>query len=94
MGSVPIYEFDCERCGGRFEQLVSAGTAESACPECGEAARRVLSAPSAPFALSKAPGQARRMEDARGVGRGGAKERFKLARQKARERGGRKGGAA
>jgi putative FmdB family regulatory protein len=31
---VPIYEFECAKCGTRFEELVRAG--ESApCPECG-----------------------------------------------------------
>jgi putative FmdB family regulatory protein len=31
---VPIYEFECEGCGARFEELVAAGTAVT-CPECG-----------------------------------------------------------
>ena len=30
---MPIYEFECEECGARFEELVAAGDA-SACPEC------------------------------------------------------------
>lgn len=40
---MPIYEFECEGCGGRFEELVAAeGTA--ACPACGsERTRRLLS---------------------------------------------------
>jgi putative FmdB family regulatory protein len=31
--TVPIYEFECQRCGARFEELVSAG-AKSPCPQC------------------------------------------------------------
>jgi putative FmdB family regulatory protein len=30
---MPIYEFECEGCGLRFEELVAAG-ASVACPEC------------------------------------------------------------
>ena len=37
---MPIYEFECEACGARFEELVPAGV-EVACRECGsERARR------------------------------------------------------
>jgi putative FmdB family regulatory protein len=31
---MPIYEFECEACGARFEELVRAG-AEATCKECG-----------------------------------------------------------
>ena len=41
---MPIYEFECEQCGGRFEVLTSGG-AEPACPDCGSRdTRRRLSA--------------------------------------------------
>jgi putative FmdB family regulatory protein len=40
---MPIYEFECEGCGARFEELVAAGAAV-ACPSCGaEPARRLYS---------------------------------------------------
>lgn len=43
MSAMPIYEFECEECGARFEELVAAGGAV-ACPECGaERTRRLLS---------------------------------------------------
>ncbi|HEX5929488.1 MAG TPA: zinc ribbon domain-containing protein [Solirubrobacterales bacterium] len=46
---MPIYEFECEECGVRFEELVAAGDEEMACPECGAAhARRLLSNVSPP----------------------------------------------
>jgi putative FmdB family regulatory protein len=46
---MPIYEFECEECGARFEELVAAGTEAMACPECGSArARRLLSNVSPP----------------------------------------------
>ena len=40
---MPIYEFECEACGVRFEELIAAGAA-AACPECGsERTRRLFS---------------------------------------------------
>lgn len=32
---MPIYEFECEECGARFEELVAAAAPPPACPECG-----------------------------------------------------------
>ena len=31
---MPIYEFECSKCGARFEELVRAGE-KSPCPACG-----------------------------------------------------------
>lgn len=40
---MPIYEFECEACGARFEELIAAGVAV-ACRECGsERTRRLFS---------------------------------------------------
>jgi putative FmdB family regulatory protein len=45
---MPIYEFECEECGARFEELVAAGAAV-ACERCGSArTRRVYSTVSPP----------------------------------------------
>jgi putative FmdB family regulatory protein len=45
---MPIYEFECEECGTRFEELVAAA-GSAACPSCGAAgARRLLSRVSPP----------------------------------------------
>jgi putative FmdB family regulatory protein len=45
---MPIYEFECEDCGARFEELVGAEAA-AACPECGAGrTRRLYSAVSPP----------------------------------------------
>jgi putative FmdB family regulatory protein len=45
---MPIYEFECEACGARFEELVAAA-AVVACRECGsERTRRLYSAVSPP----------------------------------------------
>lgn len=46
---MPIYEFECEGCGVRFEELVAAGATEVPCPECGATkTRRLLSSVSPP----------------------------------------------
>jgi putative FmdB family regulatory protein len=42
--TVPIYEFECEECGVRFEELVAASAEDVACPACGgRETRRLLS---------------------------------------------------
>jgi putative FmdB family regulatory protein len=84
---MPLYEFQCDRCSHRFEELVAAGVEERTCPECGsEHAGRVLSSPAASPKFVKTGTQNRRLEDKRGTNRGGALERFKQSRK--RERGG------
>jgi putative FmdB family regulatory protein len=46
--TMPIYEFECEGCEARFEELVAAGAAEVACPECGSIRTRRLISPVSP----------------------------------------------
>ncbi|HEV7616253.1 MAG TPA: zinc ribbon domain-containing protein [Solirubrobacterales bacterium] len=46
---MPIYEFECEQCGGRFEELVNAGAVDVSCAECGSTrTRRLMSSVSPP----------------------------------------------
>jgi len=48
MAAMPIYEFECEECAARFEELVAA-EGSVACPRCGaERTRRLLSQVSPP----------------------------------------------
>jgi putative FmdB family regulatory protein len=87
---VPVYEFLCERCGGRFEKLVEPGTEMAACRSCGaEGARRVYSAQRAPFKLVKTSGEMRKQERTNAGLRERAKERFKARRRSAGRSGGR-----
>ena len=61
---MPIYEFECEECGARFEELVAAGTEVAACPECGSTrTRRLLSNVSPPGRLPR--GAAVRSDESR-----------------------------
>jgi putative FmdB family regulatory protein len=47
---LPIYEYECEECGERFEELVASSDAPPpACPNCGtNRARRLISPISPP----------------------------------------------
>ena len=46
---MPIYEFECEECGARFEELVASDAAAPACGACGSArTRRLISNVSPP----------------------------------------------
>ena len=84
-----MYDWECGSCGERFERLEPSGTETTACPACGadDARRRITG-----FATSRLPtvGQRRRMEDARGTNRDGARQRFKADMARRRER---KGGS-
>jgi putative FmdB family regulatory protein len=89
---VPIYEFECRSCGRRFEELVGSHvgleTADVRCPECGSAElERLPSGSYAAIHRQMTPNQRRRLEEKRGVDRGGAKERFKRQRAAERRRG-------
>ncbi|HET6832118.1 MAG TPA: zinc ribbon domain-containing protein, partial [Solirubrobacterales bacterium] len=81
---MPIYEFECARCGERFEELVPSGTEAQPCPACGAGAERQLSS----FGTTRQPtaAQKRRTEDRRGIDRGGARERFQRDLDRRRER--------
>jgi putative FmdB family regulatory protein len=86
---VPIYEFDCESCGERFEELVGShvglDSADVLCPQCGsKSVERRISTSYSPLQHQMTSNQKRRLEDKRGTDRGGAKERFK--RQRAAEK--------
>ena len=90
---MPMYEFDCDACGERFEDLVAVGTESTECRLCGSAGtRRVLSTPGAPWKLVKTPGAAKQQEARNAKLHADTKARFKETRRKAREA--KKGGGA
>ncbi len=45
---MPIYEFECEECGARFEELVAVSGAEVVCEACGSTRTRRLISPVSP----------------------------------------------
>jgi putative FmdB family regulatory protein len=79
---MPIYEFECEECGGRFEELVSAGGRAPACPACGSArSRRLLSTVSPPGRQPRG-GRVRSDESRRGEREAAHQERLSAAKRK------------
>ncbi|HET9743685.1 MAG TPA: zinc ribbon domain-containing protein [Terriglobales bacterium] len=47
---MPLYEFQCEQCGHRFEKIQSFSAPDpEACPKCGGHVHRVLHAPAVQF---------------------------------------------
>jgi putative FmdB family regulatory protein len=90
---MPIYEFRCDGCGGRFEALVDAGTESVACRLCDAAeTTRVYSAQAAPLNLVKPPGEKRRQERRNAELHSRTKAEFKARRRRARDSRGGGGG--
>jgi putative FmdB family regulatory protein len=86
---MPIYEFVCEACGARFEELVDAGTESVDCHACtSERTRRVYSPQGRPFGLVKPPGETRNQERRNAQLRERTKQRLGEARRSARQPGG------
>ena len=47
---MPLYEYECERCGHRFEVIQkSADSPSGTCPKCGGAVHKLQSAPAFQF---------------------------------------------
>lgn len=47
---MPLYEYQCVKCGHRFEKIESVGASETKkCPKCGAKAERLLAAPAIQF---------------------------------------------
>jgi putative FmdB family regulatory protein len=89
IGPMPIYEFLCEACGARFEELVEAGTESVDCGACAsQRTRRVYSPQGRPFRIVKTPGGTRQQERRNAQLRERTKERFGAARRQARRQGG------
>jgi putative FmdB family regulatory protein len=86
---MPIYEFLCEACGARFEELVNAETDSVDCRACtSERTRRVYSAQGRPFSLVKTPRQARKQERKNAQLRERTQRRGAVAQQRPRHPGG------
>ena len=85
---MPIYEFRCEACGARFEELVDAGTESVACRTCSsERTRRIYSPPGRPFGIVKTPGETRKQERKNAQLRERTKQRWSAARRRGRQSG-------
>jgi putative FmdB family regulatory protein len=85
---MPLYEFDCQACGARFEQIVPAGCV-APCPACGgEHVSRVFSRIAPPRVPVGLTGGAAAESDARRAEREAQrKERFVAERKRTRDEG-------
>jgi putative FmdB family regulatory protein len=85
---VPLYEFVCDACGARFEELTPAG-GKAPCPACGnERVTRVFSPIAEPGLGVGLTGQAARESNSRRSEREAAKkERFVAERKRKRGQG-------
>lgn len=73
---MPIYEFECEECGARFEELVAVEASTPACPACGSKhVRRLLSNVSPPGRQPRGA-KVRSDESRRGEREAGHRERL------------------
>ena len=78
---MPIYEFECEQCGSRFEELMQSAGAAPACPDCGAGgARRLISPVSPPGRVPRGP-KVRDSESRRREREAARKERISDARK-------------
>lgn len=84
-GRMPIYEFECEGCGARFEELLAAGASGVSCPGCGSGrTRRLISAVSPPGRQPR--GAAVRSDESRRREREAARRERLVESRKARGR--------
>jgi putative FmdB family regulatory protein len=81
MRLMPIYEFECEDCGARFEELVGA-EATAACPACGAQRTRRLYSAVAPPGRQPRGAAVRSNESRRREKEAGRQERLAQARGK------------
>ncbi|MEX2108079.1 MAG: zinc ribbon domain-containing protein [Solirubrobacterales bacterium] len=63
---MPIYEFECDACGDRFEELVSSEAAKPACAHCGSARTHRLFSPLSPPSRQPRGARVREGESRRG----------------------------
>lgn len=79
---MPIYEFECEECGCRFEELLASDTPAPPCPECSSTGARRLISPVSPPGRQPRGAAVKSDESRRGEREAGHRER--LARDRAK----------
>jgi putative FmdB family regulatory protein len=85
---MPIYEFECEECGTRFDELLAADASAPPCPHCGAERGRRLISNVAPPGRQPRGAAVRADESRRGELEAGHQER--LARDRAKRAKGKK----
>lgn len=79
---MPLYEFECEKCAGRFEELVASDTRSLACPSCGSERSRRLISPVSPAARQPRGARVKADESRRGEREAARGERLAETKRK------------
>jgi len=79
---MPVYEFECEECAARFEDLVTSETTSLACPECGSARTRRLLSRVSPAGRQPRGAKVRSDESRRGEREAARSERLAESKRK------------
>ena len=79
---MPVYEFECEECGCRFEELAPSDTKSLACTECGSERTRRLISPVSPAGRQPRGAAVRSDESRRGEREAARGERIAESKRK------------
>jgi putative FmdB family regulatory protein len=79
---MPVYEFECEECDCRFEELATSDTRSLACPECGSELTRRLMSPVSPAGRQPRGAKVRADESRRGEREAARGERLAESKRK------------
>jgi putative FmdB family regulatory protein len=79
---MPIYEFECDACGERFEELIGADAAHPACPACGSTRTQRLISPVSPPGRQPRGGRVRSDESRRSEREAARQDRIAESRKK------------
>jgi putative FmdB family regulatory protein len=79
---MPVYEFECEECGQRFEELTSSDSGSLPCPKCGSSRTRRLLSPVSPAGRQPRGGRVRADESRRGEREAARGERLAETKRK------------
>ena len=79
---MPIYEFECDACGERFEELMGAEAPDPACPACGSIRTQRLISPVSPPGRQPRGGRVRSDESRRTEREAARQDRIVESRKK------------
>jgi putative FmdB family regulatory protein len=79
---MPVYEFECEECGRRFEELTSSDSGSLPCPRCRSGRTRRLLSPVSPAGRQPRGAHVRSEESRRGEREAARGERLAETKRK------------
>jgi len=79
---VPVYEFECEECGRRFEELTGSEARALPCPQCGSGRTKRLLSPVSPASRQPRGARVRSDESRRGEREAARGERLAESKRK------------